>query len=155
MSEAPTDQIVFRDIEISWYRCQTYERTERVYRCPYDPIITAARYGGCYEGGEWLAFAFLPDDNEAFSGDNPCMNWWEAREDMPIGRGDTPNDALADLKARVEKGPPQWLVDWWNRPVDPKAVEEATKALRALLPSSAIERSFYANMPLVGFKPKP
>lgn len=60
--------------------------------------IFCARYGGLYEGGKWIAWIgdheWLEDHR---SGDNACMSFWEDYRMAPIGRGDTPNDALTSL----------------------------------------------------------
>lgn len=62
--------------------------------------ITGSRYMGVYEGGSWIAWAGdgLPD--AAFGSDACCYSWWKSEESALVGRGDTPNDALADLIAR-------------------------------------------------------
>jgi hypothetical protein len=75
---------------------------------PYDwvlPVtITPDRYGGVYSGGTWLAFpldtAEVPDG--PFGGDVVAAAWWDDADDMPVGRGGTPNEAYDDLLRRLE-----------------------------------------------------
>jgi hypothetical protein len=67
--------------------------------------IVMARYGGTYERARWLAFPIGSDDL-ADSGyaaeDIECMLFFEAcvERKLPIGRGETPDKAMADLRAR-------------------------------------------------------
>ncbi len=63
-------------------------------------VITETRYGGVYEGGPWAAFSItafdaIPDD--AFSGDPFVSGWWE-QPSVPVGVGDSPDDALDRLR---------------------------------------------------------
>ena len=65
--------------------------------------IIPARYGGTYEGGEWLAFALdyseMPED--VYSGDVYCASFFHST-DLPIGRGGNPQEAYEDLLKRLE-----------------------------------------------------
>ena len=63
--------------------------------------ITTARYFGAYEGGRWVALWVAPHDlpEEPFDEDNTAAVWW-VDEAQLVGRGATPNEALADLIAR-------------------------------------------------------
>lgn len=60
--------------------------------------IYEARYGGAYEGALWYAvrmpIEWLDDDQ---NGDAECMEWFLDYREAPIGRGATPDAALADL----------------------------------------------------------
>ena len=47
----------------------------------------------------------MPDD--PFGGDTFAATWWEDAEGLPIGRGRTPDDAVADLVKRLEAIPPE------------------------------------------------
>lgn len=61
--------------------------------------IIKDRYMGGYSGGEWLAFA-LPKEkvpDEPSSDDVSCMNFWDSKSSHLVGRGQCPNEALADL----------------------------------------------------------
>jgi hypothetical protein len=71
---------------------------------PYYPItITEARYGGTYEGAEWVAFHLHPQDipEEAFGDDSTCLAWWLDYGEG-VGKGATPEDARASL-VRIEE----------------------------------------------------
>ncbi len=69
----------------------------------YTPVtILATRHGGRYEGGEWAAFPYEAWDvpQDAYGGDRIAAEWW-ASNTSPVGVGDTPDAALADLKAKL------------------------------------------------------
>lgn len=74
----------------------------------YDMIwpvtIAADRYGGAYSGGSWLAFPLHPSavPDGPFGGDVVANRWWAELRDMPVGRGDTPDQAYDDLARRLE-----------------------------------------------------
>jgi hypothetical protein len=68
--------------------------------------IVMAQYGGTFEGGQWLAFPLAPEDladSDYAADDISCMLFFESCEErkLPIGRGSTPDEALADLRARL------------------------------------------------------
>ena len=78
----------------------------------YDVLILGTRYGGCYEGGKWIAWVGDPEWLDDYqSGDNPCQAFWQDYKFAPIGRGDSPEKALDDLKRVVALGPEQWKID--------------------------------------------
>jgi hypothetical protein len=64
-------------------------------------IIIQTRYGGTYEGGRWAALYYHPHDfpDEAWGGDTVAAVWWvdHARE---VGVGETPDEALEDLRRK-------------------------------------------------------
>lgn len=65
-----------------------------------DPIITVleSRYGGAYEGAEWVAFYEMPEAVRAAWGDDyDCANFF-ADYTGKIGRGSTAYLAERDLK---------------------------------------------------------
>jgi len=68
--------------------------------------IVMSRYQGTYEGDRWLAFPVGAEDladSDYDDEDVECMSFFqecEARK-LPIGRGSTPDGALADLKKRL------------------------------------------------------
>lgn len=68
---------------------------EEIYPC----TITFDRYSGVYSGGEWLAWncfpAEIPDAVEAE--DPACAAFWSSYKGL-VGKGDTPYEALADLR---------------------------------------------------------
>lgn len=80
----------------------TVARVEPANRYPV--TIVAARYGGVYEPGLWLAFACYPDalPSDWNAGDGACADFWRLCR-HEIGGGDSPDDALADL-LRKEAG---------------------------------------------------
>lgn len=72
----------------------------------YPVTVVSSRYGGCYEGGSYLAFNLdadsLPED---YNGDDTDCSFFFAEADRkgwPIGRGADPTAAVADLKARLK-----------------------------------------------------
>ena len=73
--------------------------------CQYYPItIVQARYGGTYEGAEWLAFNRYPENlPEDWDGDDMSCNefWTETREF--IGKGGSPQLAYTDLLEKLKE----------------------------------------------------
>lgn len=75
---------------------------------PYDRLepvtIVPDRYSGTYSGGQWLAFPLPPSAVPAdpFGTDTVAAAWWAGVAGLPVGRGDTPDTAHADLVARLE-----------------------------------------------------
>ena len=79
-------------------------------------VITETRYGGVYEGGPWAAFsasdlAAVPDD--AFSGDPFASNWWDAPS-VPVGVGDSPDEALERLTFMLARDQGQETNGYFN-----------------------------------------
>ena len=71
-----------------------------------DVTIVEARYGGTYEGGNWLSFPALPHELEEKypdwdADDVSCQEFWFSDESASIGRGSSPNNALLDMKRRT------------------------------------------------------
>ena len=143
MSLDPKDN-AREDIRISWSRCRGYRGDMSL---PWDITIMSTRYGGCYEGAPWLAFTYLPEDNDVHSGDTECDVWFCDREEMLIGRGATPDAALADIKARMEKGAPEWV---FPPPGPPMTEEERAKMVHVLktrYPQHRVNAAFYGKGP--------
>ena len=71
----------------------------------YPVTIICDRYGGTYSGAGWLAFNLDPEDipEDVSADDVTCMMFWEQhrQEDLPVGRGATPDEALQDLGTKV------------------------------------------------------
>lgn len=68
----------------------------------YPVTIVKARYGGCYEGGVWLAFLMHVEDIPGdASGDDTACSAFFAETTLTIGRGSTPMEALYDLGRRL------------------------------------------------------
>lgn len=67
----------------------------------YPVTIIKDRYSGTYSNAQWLALqadsSQVPDEIGSDDGDE--MNFWRAHKDseLPIGKGKTPDEALADL----------------------------------------------------------
>lgn len=71
---------------------------------PYPLTVMQARYGGSYEGGDWLAFNCYPDviDKDSHGDDISCSGFWGFGQGQPmVGRGATPNKAIFDLIKRL------------------------------------------------------
>lgn len=70
----------------------------------YPVTIIYDRYGGVYSGGRWVAFNLYYDDIPgAVSGDDiSCHEFWSEFKNRHgvAGRGDTPDEALEDLRSR-------------------------------------------------------
>jgi hypothetical protein len=88
--------------------CRDYCHDVHAAPAPYDWIDPATiipdRYGGVYSGGQWLAFPLEPYDvpDEPSGDDITAVSWWDQARDIPVGRGDTPDHAHADLVRRLE-----------------------------------------------------
>ena len=64
-------------------------------------VIDDDRYSGCYSGAAYTAWrGGKPDAIDA--GDNECDEFWHKYEDCMHGRGNTPQAAFLDLKAKFE-----------------------------------------------------
>lgn len=65
----------------------------------YPLTITKDRYCGTYSRGEYLAWKLdiweVPRD--PFEDDVTCMMFWDMNK-IPVGRGETPEAAVSDLK---------------------------------------------------------
>lgn len=73
----------------------------------YPVTIITARYSGAYEGGKYCAFHGYPSDvpDDAIGNDIACCAYWGSPEVETVGRGFTPDLALADLQLRLENMP--------------------------------------------------
>lgn len=78
----------------------------------YPATIVKDRYNGCYSGAKWLAFNIDPSQipDEIGSSDPDEMMFWRAhkQDELPIGKGETPQDALIDLHKRMIEYYEQW-----------------------------------------------
>lgn len=86
---------------------------------PYPLTVFTARYGGTYEGAFWLAFNERPGDPrlaDAQGSDVECMQFYVYYERVkPIGRGDSAEEAIADLQAKLEAEPDRaWPKFLWR-----------------------------------------
>lgn len=66
----------------------------------YPCTVVRSRYGGTYEGGEWLAFPVRPSEMPYGwdGGDLQCAEFFGSWDKYPIGRGRFPEDAILDLR---------------------------------------------------------
>jgi hypothetical protein len=71
---------------------------------PYPCTIFADRYGGTYSGGAWTAWNLEPKDipADASGSDNDCADFWDENTE-PVGFGNTPAEALADLIKKLKE----------------------------------------------------
>ena len=68
----------------------------------YPLTILCDRYGGAYSGGAYTAWNCYYDEipSGPDSDDVSCADFWAANA-IPVGFGDTPNDAVIDLERRL------------------------------------------------------
>lgn len=78
----------------------------------YPVTVVMDRYSGVYSGAKWLALNIdaqaLPDEIGA---DDPTEEhfWREHKDELfPIGRGETPDKAIEDLKDKMKKYYETW-----------------------------------------------
>lgn len=71
----------------------------------YPLTIIYDRYGGTYSGGAYTAWNCNPYDipNGPFSSDCECSDFW-CKCKIPVGKGRTPDEAIADLWNKLTKG---------------------------------------------------
>jgi bifunctional DNase/RNase len=78
----------------------------------YPVTVVMDRYQGTYSNAQWLAFNFDPSEvPEEIGGDDPTETiFWREHDDkkLPIGKGNTPDEAIADLKAKVKRYYENW-----------------------------------------------
>ena len=78
----------------------------------YPVTIVMDRYQGTYSNALWLAFNLDPSEiPDEIGGDDPTETiFWREHDDMklPIGKGDTPNAAIADLKGKIQRYYESW-----------------------------------------------
>lgn len=78
----------------------------------YPVTVFTSRYGGIYEGAPWIAVQTHADPNMCGRSDEPdlkgvqgddivCSDWFADASATPIGRGDTPDLAVADLAEQL------------------------------------------------------
>lgn len=66
-------------------------------------VIIKARYGGVYEGAKFVAFMADPATvDDAYGGDLECEEFFLAWT-LPIGRGETPDEAVSSLWASIQE----------------------------------------------------
>ena len=69
---------------------------------PYPLTICNDRYTGAYSGGKFTAWHLDAEDvpTEIYGDDVECAVFWDWNE-IPVGKGDTPEEAISDLKAKL------------------------------------------------------
>ena len=69
----------------------------------YPLTIINDRYTGAYSGGEFTAWNmdYYEIPTEPAEDDVTCMLFWGTTK-IPVGRGETPQEAVEDLKRRLE-----------------------------------------------------
>lgn len=69
----------------------------------YPVTIISTRYGGAYEDALWAAFNCHDYEvpKNATGCDISAFHFWTGDESRLVGRGDTPDEALADLTERL------------------------------------------------------
>jgi len=68
----------------------------------YPIIVISDRYSGVYSGAEWTAFNTYDVPSGPADSDTECSDFWQC-PNMPVGRGSTPNAAVADLEVNMEQ----------------------------------------------------
>ena len=63
-------------------------------------VIVADRYTGTYSGALWTAFALEEIPEGCRADDVTCQDFWCEMTD-PVGKGSTPDEALADLNRAI------------------------------------------------------
>ncbi|MBR2014136.1 MAG: hypothetical protein IJ998_01790 [Alistipes sp.] len=69
----------------------------------YPTTIVRDRYNGTYSGAAWLAFPmFVEDVPTEVDGEDPeCIIFWDTYNGV-VGKGNTPELAMANLVAKIE-----------------------------------------------------
>ena len=69
----------------------------------YPLTIILDRYDGAYSGGKWLAFNMDYDEipKEINSSDIECVKFWHKNKDLIVGRGKGLEEALDDLRGKI------------------------------------------------------
>ena len=65
-------------------------------------VIVKDRYDGTYSGAEWVALPSMQIPLSMYFGDITAAKFWK-EYDEPVGRGNTPQEALEALEYEVAK----------------------------------------------------
>lgn len=71
----------------------------------YPLTVVADRYSGTYSGGKWTAWNLYPWEvpDGTFGDDCGCFDFWQSDcEEYCIGIGNTPEEAICDLKTKMD-----------------------------------------------------
>jgi uncharacterized protein (DUF433 family) len=112
----------------------------------YPLTICASRYRGVYEGARYVAFPLDPDtigSTDYASEDIECAQFWadSDRARLPFGRGGSPDEALADLLARMKA--------WSERRKHPRVIGTGGGRAR----TEELRRRITRNPAILGGKP--
>ena len=68
----------------------------------YPLVVIHDRYNGVYSGAQWTAWEDYPDaiPEAVFGDDDSCFDFWLGANKDAIGFGDTPEQAIQDLKQK-------------------------------------------------------
>jgi len=71
----------------------------------YPLVVINDRYNGVYSGAQWTAWEDYPDaiPEAVFGDDDSCFDFWLGANKDNIGFGDTPEQAIQDLKQKKVK----------------------------------------------------
>ena len=80
------------------FACMKTEDIKRWLRSKHPTTIVNDRYSGIYSEAQWLAFPLEHYDvpAEVDGDDMTCVDFWQDYAE-PVGKGDTPDEALRDL----------------------------------------------------------
>jgi len=69
----------------------------------YPLVVINDRYNGVYSGAEWTAWEDYPDaiPDAIFGDDDSCLDFWLEANKSNIGLGNTPEEAIADLRQKL------------------------------------------------------
>lgn len=70
----------------------------------YPLTVIPDRYGGAYSEGGYLAFNLDPNEvpEDVYGDDTACMMFW-CRNSLPVGKGQTPYEAIKNLYKKLQK----------------------------------------------------
>lgn len=70
----------------------------------YPLTIIKDRYGGVYSGGQYTAWNLEPQEipTQIFYDDVSCYGFWLENK-VPVGKGDTPQEAIKKLQELLEE----------------------------------------------------
>ena len=69
----------------------------------YPLCIVLDRYNGTYSGGKYTAWNRYSAPDEVWWDDNGCFEFFDTT-DIPYGVGNTPEEAVEDLKTKLKGG---------------------------------------------------
>ncbi len=81
----------------------THQQRTHWLESHYPLTIVADRYQGSYSGGKYIAFPqhFDALDPAVHGSDEDCAAYWFEADQSPYGVGETPQEAVQDLKEKL------------------------------------------------------